>query len=412
MNEENFFQSIRDISSLKFRVSYGQTGNESVPSYSSLSRYSSIPSNSDAAGGLVTAQVPLNFGVGDLRWETNIQTNLGMDLGLFKDRVLLTVDAYKKKSKNLLLEDELTFVSGYKNAFRNVGDIEVKGLEINLNTQNVKNNKFSWSTNFNIAFTRGKVLKLNGTIDQFQVGRAAEAYLVKVGESLGNMYGYVVDGIYNTDEEYYNSPPNSALVVGIGSRKYKDISGPDGKPDGVVDENDRTVIGNGNPEYFGGINNEFKYGPLDVSFLVTYSYGNDIMNLYEYYYNRPSNWQGGPEYMYNNHWTNQNPQVNEQAWAGGYDNEYSYLSSYQIQDGSYVRLKNVMLGYTLPVQNFKNIGFTRLRVYVSATNLLTLTKYRGYDPEVNYYNSIIRPGVDYGSYPRSKFYTFGINASF
>ncbi|MEO6135502.1 MAG: TonB-dependent receptor [Ginsengibacter sp.] len=412
INEEKFFQSVHDISTLKLRLSYGQTGNESVPAYSSLSRYSSIPSNSDAAGGLVTAQAPLNFGVGDLRWETNIQTNLGLDLGLFKDRVLLTVDAYKKKSKNLLLQDELTFVSGYRNAYRNVGDIEVKGLEINLNTQNVKSNKFSWSTNFNIAFTRGKVLKLNGTIDQFQIGGANQAFLVKVGQKLGNMYGYVVDGIYNSDEEYYNSPKDNALVVGVGSRKYKDISGPDGKPDGIVDENDRAVIGNGNPKYFGGINNELKFGPIDASFLITYSYGNDIMNLYEYYYNRPSNWQGGPEYAYLNHWTNQNPQVNEQAWASGYDNEYSYLSSYQIQDGSYLRLKNVMLGYNLPVQNFKKIGFTKLRFYISATNLLTLTKYRGYDPEVNYYNSVVQPGVDYGSYPRSKFFTFGINASF
>lgn len=412
VNEESFFQSVRNISSLKLRVSYGQTGNESIPAYSSLSGYSDIPSNSDAAGTITTALAPLNFGVGDLRWETNVQTNLGMDLGLFKDRVLLTVDAYKKQSKNLLLEDELTYVSGYRNAFRNVGDIEVKGLEINLNTQNVKSNKFSWNTNFNIAFTKGKVVKLNGTITEFQVGRAEEAFLIKVGEPLGNMYGYVVDGIYNTDEEYYNSPVNNTLVVGVGSRKYKDISGPDGKVDGIVDENDRTVIGNGNPKYFGGINNEFKYGPLDLSFLVTYSYGNDIMNVYEFYYNRPSIWQGGPVYAYNHHWTNQNPQVNEQAWAGGYDNEYSNLSSYQIQDGSYLRLKNIMLGYSLPVQNFKKIGFTKLRFYVSGQNLLTFTKYRGFDPEVNYSNSIIQPGIDYGSYPRSKFFTFGINASF
>ncbi len=412
VSEEDFFRSVNNVSSLKLRVSYGQTGNESVPAYSSQSRYSSIPSNSDALGDLTTALAPLVFGIPTLKWETNIQTNLGLDMGLFKDRVLLTVDAYKKKSKNLLLEDQLTYVSGYSSAYRNVGDIEVKGLELNLSTQNVKTGRFSWNSNFNIAFTKGKVLKINGTIDQFKVGTDDEAFLIKVGEPLGNMYGYVVDGIYNTSEEYYNSPVNKVLIVDVGFRKFKDLSGPKGVPDGVIDDNDRTVLGNGNPKYFGGINNEFRFGPIDLSVLLTFSYGNKIMNKYQYYYNNPSNWQGGPSYMYDNHWTNEHPQINEIAWSGDFDNEYNYLTSYQIQDGSFLRIKNVMLGYNIPVQRFKNKVFTRLRFYVGAQNLLTFTKYTGFDPEVNYYNSIIQPGVDYGSYPRSRFYTFGLNASF
>ena len=127
---------------------------------------------------------------------------------------------------------------------------------------------------------------------------------------------------------------------------------------------------------------------------------------------RPSSWQGGPEDLYNYHWTNQNPQINALLWSGAYDNEYTNLTSFQIQDGSYMRLKNLMLGYNLPVSNFPNWGLTKFRVYISAQNLLTFTRYRGFDPEVNYYSNLIQPGVDWGSYPRSKIVTFGLNVGF
>lgn len=413
INEEPFFTNVKKVSTLKLSINYAQTGNESIPPYSSLSRYSTIPSNRDADGGLTTALAPLNYGVGDLRWETNIQSNLRFDVGLFNDRVLLTADAYHKKSKDLLLADEISVVSGYSAVYRNVGDVEVKGLELNLNTQNIRGKKFSWNTNFNIAFTKGKVLKLNGTIDQFidAAGRNAN-YLVKVGERIGNIYGYAVDGIYNTSEEYYNSPENQLLAANVGFRKFKDISGPDGKPDGVVDDFDRTILGNGNPKYFGGVNNEFRYSNFDFSFLFTYSYGNSIINMNKSLYTRAALWQSGLEDYYLYHFTNQNPQVNASGWSGSYDNEWFETTSYLVEDGSYLRLKNIMIGFTLPVQKHKNPVVKSLRLYVSAQNLLTFTRYTGFDPEVNLANSILTPGIDYGSYPRSRFYTFGVNASF
>lgn len=413
IHEEPFFAGVKNISTLKLSINYAHTGNEGIPSYSSLSRYSRIPSNRDAEQGLTTALVPMNYGVGDLRWETNIQSNLQLNLGLFNDRILLTADAYHKKSKDLLLADEISVVSGYSAVYRNVGDVEVKGLEFNLNTQNIKGKKFSWYTNFNIAFTKGKVLKLNGKIDEFisSGGRNAN-FLVKVGERLGNMYGYVVDGIYNTTEEFYNSPENQVLSANVGFRKFKDISGEDGKPDGVVDDFDRTILGNGNPKFFGGFNNEFRFSNIDFSFLFTYSYGNDVINMNKSLYTLAGLWQSGLEEYYLHHFTNQNPQVNANAWSGAYDNEWDQTTSYLVEDGSYLRLKNIMLGYTLPVQKFNNSFVKSLRLYLSAQNLLTFTKYTGFDPEVNLNNSILVPGVDYGSYPRSRFYSLGINANF
>lgn len=413
VNEEPFFSSLsKTVSQLKLRVSYGQTGNESVPPYSSMVRYTPTPSNSDQAGGQTTALGPAHFGVGDLKWETNIQTNIGLDLGFLNDRILLTADVYKKQSKDLLLAAKISTASGYDNVYKNVGDIQVEGLEFNLNTQNVRGKKFTWNSNFNISFTRGRVNSLTEDGDYFYIGENSELFIVEVGQKLGSMYGYQTDGMYNSDEEFFNGPDVAELAAGAGARKFKDLSGPDGKPDGVIDAFDRTVLGNGNPKFFGGFNNEFKFGPVDLSVLFTYSYGNDIMNRVNYMYNLPTNWQGGPEDMYKYHWTNQNPQVNNLFWARWADNEYTNLTSYQIQDGSYLRLKNIMLGYSLPASLLGKVGFTKLRFYVSAQNLLTFTKYTGYDPEVNYYNSIIRPGVDYGSYPRSRIFTFGLSANF
>ncbi|MCZ2458110.1 MAG: TonB-dependent receptor [Chitinophagales bacterium] len=410
IKEENFMNNIKQISSLKLRVSWGMVGNESVPSYSSLTRYSNFsrpPVMNQTSYPLGLA--PISFGVGDLKWETNIQTNIGLDLGLFDDRLLLTVDAYKKKSKDLLLAAPISYYSGYSEVYRNVGDIQVKGMEINLNTINVKSKKFTWNSNFNIAFNRGKVLALSDNQESFQIQgyKRYGGWIVKVGEPLGNFYGWVFDGYINTDEELYTEVlPHDMTPIRSGARKYKDVNG-----DGVVDSDDRAILGNGNPDFFGGFNNEFRYGQFELSFLFTFSYGNKIFNTIKNIYERPGGLQGGPVSMYN-HWTQLNPQINAQLWNSSYDTEYDYTTSYSIEDGSYFRLKNVQLGYNISTIKGKRLPFNRLRVYASAQNLLTFTRYTGYDPEVNFKNSIITPGMDYGAYPRSRMFTFGINVSF
>ncbi len=413
VNEERFMRAAPSVSTLKLRLSYGMTGNESIPPYSSYTSYGSTGYPAVQNNAIVVGVVPTQLGSKSLKWETTIASNLGLDLGLFKDRILITADAYVKKSKDLLLQAPLSNYSGFTTVTRNIGDMQVKGMEFNLSTVNL-NGKLRWNTNFNIAFNKTKVLALNDNQTFFytgSVGRYSNAYIVKVGESLGSMYGYVYDGVIHTQEELAATVPHNSLVIKEGTRRYKDISGVKGVPDGVVDANDRTAIGNGNPKFFGGVTNDFSYGPFDFSFLFTYSYGNDILNGDKALFESPVPYQGGPVSMLNR-WTPTNPQINQQRWDILYNNEYSNLSSYLIEDGSYLRLKNIQLAYNVNRGLFKKLPIKAMRVYVTAQNLLTLTHYTGYDPEVNYLNSIITPGADLGAYPRSKVYTFGLNITF
>lgn len=414
VSDENFMQKIPQISTLKVRYTYGHTGNESIAPYSTYTSYGSVYYPAVQNNTIVVGVVPRQLGSTDLKWETNIQQDLGLDLGLLKDRIFITADAYLKKSKDLLLDAPLPGYSGFPAVTRNVGDMQVKGMEFALNTVNINGKKFKWTTNFNIAFNKSKVLKLNEGQQYFytgEVGRYSDVYTVQVGQPLGSIFGYVYDGIINTQEELSTTVQHNSLNINVGTRKYKDISGPDGKPDGVVDELDRTVIGNGNPKFFGGFTNEFTYGNLELSFLFTYSYGNDVINADKAYFESAEWYQGGRLDMLNR-WTPEDPQVNRQSWGHAYLNEYSTLTSYLVEDGSYLRLKNLQVAYNFNQKLFKKIAIKSLRVYASAQNLLTFTRYTGYDPEVNFLGSLITPGADLGAYPRSKIYTVGVNLAF
>lgn len=416
VSEEKFMSGIPQISNLKLRLTYGLTGNESIAPYSSYTTYGPNTYPAVMGNAVVVGVIPSQLGSTELKWETTIQQNVGLDLGLFNDRIQITADAYIKKSKDLLLRAPLSNYSGFTTVTRNIGDMQVKGLEINLNTVNL-NGKFKWMTNFNIAFNRSKVVKLNdgqtffytGSIGRFDE-KYGQPYIVRVGEPLGSFFGYVYDGIINTQEELAVAPRHVSLVAKVGTRKYKDVSGPQGKPDGIIDINDKTVIGNGNPKFFGGFTNDFSYGPLELSVLFTYSYGNDLLNTERAIIEMPSWYQGGTLNMFTR-WTPNTPQVNSQRWNST-TNEYSYASSYLIEDGSYLRLKNIQLAYNLSKEVLRKLPIKSLRVYLTAQNLLTFTHYTGYDPEVNFLNSIITPGADLGAYPRSKVYTIGVNLAF
>lgn len=413
VNDEKFMQHIPSVSTLKFRVTYGLTGNESVAPYSTYTSYGPTPRRSIQGNTPVVGVMPTRLGSPELKWETTIQTNVGIDLGILKDRILITADAYHKKSKDLLLDAPLSTYSGFNSVTRNVGDIEVRGMEVALNTINLNGN-FKWTSNFNISFNKSKVLRLNENQEHFYTGemsRFSNVYIVKVGERLGSMFGYVYDGLVNTQEELAAAPIHDAVPVKVGTRKYKDISGPDGKPDGVVDANDRTLIGNGNPKFFGGFSNDFSYRGFEFSFLFTYSYGNNILNAYKSLFPAATPFHGGPVTMFNR-WTPENPQINNQRWDAEYNGEYDYVTSFMVEDGSYLRLKNIQLAYNVTPDWLKKIHVQRIRVYATAQNLLTFTKYTGYDPEVSYFNSLITPGADLGGYPRSKVYTFGLNVTF
>ncbi|MBS1750360.1 MAG: TonB-dependent receptor [Bacteroidetes bacterium] len=416
MNDENFMKSLKSVSTLKLRLTYGLTGNESVAPYSTYTSYGPPYIPPVSGNQVVVGVLPTQLGSPELKWETTIQTNFGLDFGLFEDRIVFTGDIYHKKSKDLLLDAPLSTYSGFESVTRNIGDIEVKGAELALNTVNVSGRKFRWTTNFNIAFNKTKVLSLNEGQDYFYTGsmsRFDNIYIVKVGESLGSMYGFVYDGLVNTQDELSTIPIHDAFPVTVGTRMYKDIDGwdRDGKPDGVIDENDRRIIGNGNPKFFGGFSNEFSYSGFELSFLFTYSYGNDVLNAYKSLFPAATPFHGGPVTMFNR-WTPENPQINNQRWDASYNGEYNYVTSYMVEDGSYLRLKNIQLAYNLNSNWLKKARIQKVRIYATAQNLLTFTRYTGYDPEVSYFNSLITPGADLGGYPRSKIYTLGLNLSF
>ena len=343
-----------------------------------------------------------------MRWEATRQTNVGIDLGIIKDRILFTVDAYEKKSKDLLLRAPISYYSGFTSVLRNVGDIQVKGVEFDLNTINLIG-KFKWNTNFNLAFNRSKVLALNENQNFFYLGRigrlAPTSHIVKVGRPLGEMFGYIYDGIYNTQEEYVSGPLHQSITAGVGTKRYKDING-----DGKIDVNDQTVIGNGNPKFFGGFSNDFSYGPFELSALFTFTYGNDIINGDKGILETAAPGLNGLAGMLNA-WTPEAPQTNMERLRS-YNVEYDWLSTYLIEDGSYLKLKNVMIAYNLPAALVKKLPIQNMRIYISGQNLLTFTHYSGYDPEVNLFNSIIQPGVDLGAYPHSKIFTLGLKVNF
>ncbi|MEO6133607.1 MAG: TonB-dependent receptor [Ginsengibacter sp.] len=415
IDEEKFMKSLGSISTLKLRLSYGATGNESVAPYSTYTTYGPTQYGAVLNDALVVGVIPRQLGSDQLKWETTVQKNIGLDLGLFKDRVVITADAYQKDSRDLLLSAPLSVYSGFTTVTRNIGNISVKGIEVNLNTVNL-NGKLGWTTNFNIASNKNKVISLNEGQQFFyvgKIGRLDNMYIVKVGKPLGSMFGYLYDGISNTQEELAATPTHNFTAITVGTRKYKDISGKDGKgiPDGVVDANDRTAIGNGNPKFFGGFSNDFSYGSFELSVLFTYSYGNDIVNGNKGNYEQPTSYQGGPLTMLDR-WTPEDPQMNKQRWNTSYNAEYDYASTWIVEDGSYLRLKNIQLAYNVNEALLKKLSLKRLRVYATAQNLLTFTHYTGYDPEVNFLNSIITPGADLGAYPRSKIYTIGLNVSF
>ncbi len=415
VTDENFMQGLRAFSTLKLRVTYGLTGNESIAPYSTYTTYSSAPRATVQGNAIVVGVLPAQLGSPELKWETNIQSNLGIDLGFFKDRILFTADVYRKRSKDLLLRAPLPVYSGFNAVTRNIGDMEVKGAEFALNTVNL-NGKLRWMTNFNITFNTSKVLSLNEGQEFFYTGsmsRFSDIFVVRVGERLGSIFGYVYDGLINTQEELAATPVHNSVAITVGTRKYKDInnSSRDGKLDGVVDANDRTVIGNGNPKFFGGFANDLSYGPVELSFLFTYSYGNDIINAYKSLYPAATQYQGGPLSMFDR-WTPENPQINNQRWNAAYNGEYNFVTSYMVEDGSYLRLKNILLAYNMNQDWLRKAGIKNIRAYVSGQNLLTFTRYTGYDPEVSYFNSIITPGADLGAYPRSRIYTFGLNVTF
>jgi len=433
--EESFMKNVKAVSDLKLRMSYGHSGNNRIANYAALSTYvmGNYPLNNRIINTLYQANLANPF----LKWETVVQGNIGLDVGLFKQRIMLTAELYDNRSKDLLYNTRIPASSGFTTQLQNIGETSSKGIELTLSTVNIKNSNFLWNTSFNIAFNKTKVLKLSNDENSLLVNSynpAINDYIVQVGQPVGIMYGYINDGLYQVNDFNYNTTTGTySLKAGVvnngnpaqpGYAKYKDISGPNGAPDGVINEFDRTAIGNANPKFTGGINNNFSYKGFDLSVFLDFTYGNDILNG-----NFQNNLGISGDFNSNlafqaDRWTNVNAAgqlvtspvelealnrgKNQVASIGG---TVGRLTSLSIEDGSFLRINNVSLGYTIPKKWLSKLSIANARFYFTAYNLHVFTNYSGYDPEVSVIRNPLTPGVDFSAYPRGKSFVAGLNLS-
>ncbi|WP_199117215.1 TonB-dependent receptor [Pedobacter sp. ASV28] len=436
INNESFMKNIKSISNAKLRVSYGSTGNNGVSNFAAHpalsfanpdgsytpNNYPSYTFGGADSKGLVYS----SLGNADLRWEVTKQIDMGLDLGFLKQRLTLEVDLYRKRTEKLLLNAPMSPSTGYNRVFKNIGKVQNQGLEITLGATPIATKNFTWTSSFNIAFNRNKVLGL--TDNQLYMTTAQgwgddwkniPGYIAKIGQPIAQFYGLVYAGTYKYEDfdllgGVYtlkdNVPSNGGSRANVkpGDVKYIDLDG-----DLQITEADKTVIGDPNPVHIGGFSNNFSYKGFDLGIFFQWSYGNDIINAnrimfessYKYGYNQYA--------TYADRWSAENPTSDIPGVAAGKGSSLKAYSTRIIEDGSFLRLKTVSLGYTLPSSWLqKSKVFRTGRVYVAAQNLYTWTKYSGYDPEVSVRNSALTPGFDYSAYPRARTITFGINTTF
>ncbi len=417
------------ISNLKLRAGWGATGNNRTQyNYPSQQLYST-DQNYTFNNGFQSAIYISQIANRDLKWETTYQTNVGLDYGLFNNRISGEIDLYWKNTKDLLLFAETPASIGFTQVQQNIGSVSNKGLEITVNTVNLPGGRgrLKWTTNFNIAFNKNEITALaNGQesiLVSFSSPNVSTPYICKVGHPLSEMYGYVYDGVYQY-EDFNEVAPNVFVLkpeipnntqdrsqIQPGDVKLKDING-----DGQVTEEDQTIIGHGLPIHTGGFTNNFEWKNFDLSIFFQWSYGNDVIN-----YNRVRLESLRGNHINQlasaaNHWT---PRVDNGDGTYTEGNYTNYLcavnrslnnvnTSREVEDASFLRLKNIQIGYNFPSKLLKNWKIRSLRVYFTAQDLWTWTKYTGYDPEVSTRNSAMTRGFDYSSYPKTTSFTFGV----
>jgi TonB-linked SusC/RagA family outer membrane protein len=401
VTEENFMKSLKaTISNLKLRGSYGFTGNTEIGVYESLA---TLGNASWMIGNqLVSGFYPNKIPNPDLKWERTGQLDIGLDLGIFDNRLRFTADYYRKKTTDLLYNVSIPAVSGYSTMLKNIGSVENKGVELSLESDNFTGN-FKWTTSFNISFNKNKVLELGG--ESYKEMPEGDGHLktgsirrLVVGQPIGVFYGYVFDGIFQ-DATETAAQTSSTSPIGIGLRRYKDLNG-DKKIDAV---NDRRILGDANPDFFGGLTNTLSYKGLELNVFLQYNYGNELFNYNAIELEMPTGGQNVYADLVNR-WTPTNPST---VYPKANTNRAVLVSDHWVEDGSYIKLKTLSLSYNFP--NLKNKHIQAVKLYVTGQNLLTLTNYRGYDPEVSYRGaSTLEAGEDFGGYPQSRTFMLGV----
>ncbi|MBO2010111.1 SusC/RagA family TonB-linked outer membrane protein [Hymenobacter negativus] len=406
--DEKFMSGFTAISDLKLRVGFGVTGNQEINNYQSLARYDvgSYASGSTRLVGLV----PANIVNPDLRWESTAATNVGIDAAFLQNRITFTADAYYKKTTDLLLRVATPRTTGYADILLNAGSVENKGLEFALNTTNFDSKAFGWKTNLNLSLNRNKVLDLY-SVSELPVGASSSSLFVgaglgqtsilREGEPIGSFYGNVFDGIWQTQDEIAASGTRDN--VRPGDPRYVDRNG-----DGVVNLFDRVIIGRAQPDFIYGVTNNFTVGGFSLSVFIQGVQGSDVLNLNRYELESGITTTNKLKTVVDR-WTPTNPS-NTLARAGSTIRRSTGIVSDVVEDGSFVRLKTVTLGYTLP--KFGK-AVKSASVYITAQNLVTLTKYTGFDPEVNSFGrDNLSLNTDYNAYPSTRTFIAGLKIGF
>lgn len=458
VKKEKFMQNVNFISDLKFRAGYGEVGNNRINDYLFLTTFSNdgryyYGINNQSINGYY----PTSLTNPNLQWESTVSRNFGVDVSLFKNRVGFSLDIYDNSSNDLLLNVPTASTYGYTSQLQNIGKTSNKGIELQLNAQLVRKTDFSWNANFNISSNKNNVVALGVNQPFFfpaaswGVNGQPTDYITRIGDPVGSMWGLVTDGFYKVADFNYApgtggygvytlkaGVPTYGTALGLiqpGALKFKDLNG-----DGVIDiNNDRKIIGNPTPKFTGGLNQQFTYKNWDLSLFVNFSYGNDIYNANKIEFANGFTPNSNLLALMENRWkvvtpTGQTAQyltatnqiigiepslltalnANATIWqpARGTGAAAFIPHSWAIEDGSFLRINNLTIGYNLPVKNFLASHISKLRFYLTGNNLAVLTSYSGYDPEVSVRSNPLTPGLDYSAYPKSRSFIFGVNATF
>jgi TonB-linked SusC/RagA family outer membrane protein len=451
MKNESFLKNSNVINDMKLRIGVGTVGNNRIDDYLFLTSY-----RNDGAyyygvnGQTVLGSYPGSLVNPDLKWESTVNRNIGVDMSLLKNRLNISLDYYNNQSKDLLLFVPISSTYGYTTQYQNIGKTSNKGAELQVSAVLVSNPKgLTWNTSFNLAYNQNRIEQLGRNQQQFfpaaswGVSGQPTDYIIRVGESVGAMYGLVNDGFYTLDDFNYSGGiyslkqgvVSNAGIIGVvqpGAIKFRDLNG-----DGVVDlNNDRKIIGNPNPRVTGGINQQFSFKQWDISLFVNFFIKNDVYNANNIEFTNGYSGNSNMLKSMENRWKVVTPTGKTAQWVVG-NTVYGidptsmdilnanakiwqpirstgafYPSSFAVEDGTFFRFNNFTIGYTVPPAKLGKLGMSRLRFYVTANNFAIITSYSGYDPEVSVRNSPLTPGLDYSAYPKSRSFIFGLNASF
>lgn len=410
VSEEKFLKDVSFLNELKIRTSYGETGNNNIGNYD---QYATLNYDNYTLGNTaITAIAPGRLSNPFLTWEKQTSVNLGVDASLFKRRINFSVDRFYSNNTDLLLNVNIPNITGFSTALQNIGEVKNTGWEFVLNTVNISGKTLDWSTDFNLSTYKNEVVKLGPEGDPIYVGNN----VTKIGQPIGMFYGFLTDGIFKNKAELDAGPifnPGAADRSRVGDIRFKDISGPAGKPDGVINNFDKTIMGSPYPDFYYGITNRLSYGDIMLSVTLQGSQGSQIYNL-----SRDGGYSGRARvrgYAFsNNYWKSEQepgdgvtPRPNDNPTGGFRLPNQKYLDN-----GSYLRINNITLSYNIPSRVIQHLKLNGLHVYANATNPFLFTKNTAFNPDVSMSNNPLSPGIESNDYPLPKGIIFGVNLKF